>query len=80
MTALGWYVTKHSVGLYSTTPPTTASSPSTRPTTQAAVDLLPGREPAGAVDGEVIVEATSVVFDRDGAPNLAILTALMPRR
>jgi len=46
--------------------------------TQRQVDALPRREPAGAVDGNVVVEATSVVFDRDGTPNLAIIAALTP--
>jgi hypothetical protein len=40
------------------------------------VDALPRREPAGDVDGEVVVEATSVIYERDGAPSLGIVTAL----
>jgi acetyl-CoA C-acetyltransferase len=76
VTALGWYVTKHAVGLYSSTPPTSGFRAVDAATTQAQVDALPRREPAGAVDGEVEVEATAVVFDRDGTPNLGIVTAL----
>jgi acetyl-CoA C-acetyltransferase len=78
VTALGWYATKHSVGLYSTTPPRRGFVAVDPATTQHAVDALPRREPAGEVDGEVVVEATSVMFERDGSPNLAIITALTP--
>ena len=34
--------------------------------------------PRATVDGDVVVEATSVVFERDGSPSLALLTALTP--
>jgi acetyl-CoA C-acetyltransferase len=78
VTALGWYVTKHSVGLYSTSPPTDGFVAVDPATTQSAVDALPSRAPAGDVDGEVVVEATSVVFERDGTPSLALLSALTP--
>lgn len=76
VTALGWYATKHSVGIYSTTPPPdrfVAVDPSV---TQRAVDALPRREPAGLVDGKVVVEATSVIFERDGTPSLGLMSAL----
>ncbi|MGZ4735926.1 MAG: acetyl-CoA acetyltransferase [Acidimicrobiia bacterium] len=76
VTALGWYVTKHSVGLYSTTPPPDGFVAVDPSETQRSVDALPRRVPAGDVDGDVTVEATSVIFDRDGAPSLGIVTAL----
>ena len=76
VTALGWYATKHSVGLYSTTPPDSGLRRGRPGETQRAVDALPSREPAGEVDGEVTVEATSVTFDRDGSPSVAIISAL----
>ncbi len=77
-TALGWYVTKHSVGLYSTTPPANGFVAVDPSETQRQVDALPRRMPAGDVDGEAVVEATSVVFDRDGAPNVGLIAALTP--
>ena len=40
------------------------------------VDALPGREIAGAYSGPVTVEATAVVFEREGAPAVAIVSAL----
>jgi acetyl-CoA C-acetyltransferase len=77
VTALGWYATKHSVGLYSSAPPAESFRAVDPARTQAAVDALPGREPAGVVDGTATVEATSVAFDRDGAPTIGIISALL---
>jgi acetyl-CoA C-acetyltransferase len=73
-TALGWYVTKHAVAVWSTTPP---ASPFSLQHPQAEVDALPGREPAGLVDDAATIEATSVAVERDGAPTLGIVTALL---
>ena len=42
------------------------------------VDAQPRREPAGAYDGTMTVEATSIVFERDGTPSLGIVTGLTP--
>jgi acetyl-CoA C-acetyltransferase len=76
--ALGWYVTKHSVGLYSTAPPAHGFTRVDPATTQAQVDALPGRDAAGPYDGEATVEATAVAFERDGSPSVAIVTLLTP--
>src|SRR4029434_2979729 len=46
VSALGWYVTKHSIGVYSTAPPERGFSRVDPASTQANVDALPGREPA----------------------------------
>lgn len=78
VTALGWYATKHSVGLYSSRPPEHGFRAVDPATTQRAVDGRPRREPAGLLDGDVTVEATSVAFDRDGTPTIAIIAALTP--
>ena len=78
VTALGWYATKHSVGLYSTEPPAAAFRAVDPSETQRAVDAGPRREPAGPVDGDGTVEATSIAFDRDGAPTIGILSVLLP--
>ena len=76
-TALGWYATKHSVGVWSSRPP--ARFARVDPAhTQAEADALPGREPAGLVDGTMTVEASSVVMERDGTPALAIVAGLLP--
>jgi len=74
--ALGWYVTKHSMGLYSTTPPSDGFVRVDAATTQAEVDGLSGREVAGGYEGAATVEATSVAFERDGSPSVAIVSLL----
>jgi acetyl-CoA C-acetyltransferase len=77
-TALGWYATKHSAAVWSTTPPRERFVRVDPATTQAKVDALPRREPAGLVDGEMVVEASSVAVERDGTPSLAIVAGLTP--
>ena len=72
-TALGWYVTKHAAAVWSARPPT---EPCRCFDVQPEVDALPRRAPAGLVDREVTVEATSVSFERDGTPALGIVAAL----
>jgi acetyl-CoA C-acetyltransferase len=78
VTALGWYATKHSAGLYSSRPPTGGFARVDPAVTQAAVDALPARVPAGRYAGPAEVEATSVAFERDGSPGHAVLSALTP--
>ena len=77
VTALGWYATKHSVGLYSSEPPAAGFRAVDPTETQAAVDVLPKREPAGLLDGEGQIEATSVAFDRDATPTIGIVSVLL---
>jgi acetyl-CoA C-acetyltransferase len=72
-TALGWYVTKHAAAVWSTRPPT---RPFRQINVQPVVDAQPTRVPAGLVDLEATIEATSVAFERDGTPSLGILTAI----
>ncbi len=77
VTALGWYVTKHSVGLYSSRPSNGFIRVDPGPV-QAAVDAAPSREIAGSYRGRATVEATSVNVERDGSPIHAIVSALAP--
>jgi acetyl-CoA C-acetyltransferase len=73
VTGLGWYSTKHAIGLWSTTPPAAGfrhQSP------QAEVDALPRRTSAPDYEGDATVETYTVVHDRDGEPELAILSVL----
>ena len=72
-TALGWYVTKHAVGVWSARPP---EQPFTLSKPQVEVDALPSRTPAGLIEGEATIEATAVSVERDGTPTLGIITAL----
>jgi acetyl-CoA C-acetyltransferase len=78
VTALGWYATKHSVGIYSAEPPPAGFRAVDPTETQRAVDAGPRREPAGLVDGDGTVEATSIAFDRDGTPTIGIVSVLLP--
>jgi acetyl-CoA C-acetyltransferase len=78
VSALGWYVTKHSIGLYSTIPPRSGFVRADADRVQAQVDALPRRDTAGAYDGRAIIEATAVVYDREGAPAVAIVSTLTP--
>jgi len=71
-------VTKHSIGCYSTTPPSDGFGRVDPLATQAAVHAQPRRETVGAYDGTMTVEATSIVFERDGTPSLGIVTGLTP--
>ncbi len=78
VSAIGWYVTKHSIGLYSTTPPKHGFTRVDPARTQAEVDALPRREPAGPYEGSATVEATAVVVERDGTPTVAIVSTFTP--
>jgi acetyl-CoA C-acetyltransferase len=78
VTGVGWFLTKHSAGLYSTRPPAGGFVRVDPAETQKAVDAHPRRSPAGAYAGPATVEATAVQYDRDGNPSLGVVTALTP--
>jgi acetyl-CoA C-acetyltransferase len=73
VTANGWYVTKHAIGVYSAAPPDHAWRPIDAAADQARVDGEP--KPALAVEpaGAATVETYTVVFNRDGAPEQGIV-------
>ncbi|HEX4106948.1 MAG TPA: acetyl-CoA acetyltransferase [Solirubrobacteraceae bacterium] len=69
-TGLGWYATKHALGLYGNSPPA-------RP--YAALTPEPETPSARTVadaDGEATVETATVVYDREGAPTYGVVFAL----
>jgi acetyl-CoA C-acetyltransferase len=74
VSALGWFVTKHALGLYSTSPPREYSWSSA----QAEVDALPSRALVADHDGLVEVESYTVSYERDGAPAVGIFACLLP--
>jgi acetyl-CoA C-acetyltransferase len=78
VSALGWYATKHSLGVYSTTPPPAGFVRVDPGSTQARVDALPARARGGDYAGPATVEATAVVYDRETGPSLGIVTLLAP--
>lgn len=68
VTGNGWYITKHSAGIYSTEP---NAKPFLRPTTesiQAKVDAQPKPEFDGNYSGPGTVETYTVLFDRNNEP------------
>ncbi len=73
--ANGGYATKHSFGVYSTTPP--VSFQHAYP--QDEVDAMPRRELAEPADaqGPATIEAYSVMFSRDGQPETALAACLL---
>lgn len=73
-TALGWYATKHSLGLWSSSPPPGGFR---WRSAQSEVDALPRRPVADdAYDGPTTVEAYTVLYERDGSPTKTITASL----
>ena len=75
VTGLGWYVTKHSVGVYGTAPPRDGFRATDA---QPEVDALAPRALAADADGPVVVETYTVTHDRDGAPVTGIAACVLP--
>ncbi|QGG94591.1 acetyl-CoA acetyltransferase [Actinomarinicola tropica] len=75
VTANGGLISKHAFGLYSTEPPA-GGFRHDRP--QDAVDAEPGRDAVVEHEGEVTVEAYTVMHGRDGEPTQAIAACLLP--
>jgi acetyl-CoA C-acetyltransferase len=87
-TGLGWYVSRHSIGLYGTEPPSVRAVDGGRlpegtvvetaagfawADPQAAVGALPQCSPDADAQGEVTVETYSVPFGRGGSPERAVV-------
>jgi acetyl-CoA C-acetyltransferase len=74
-TAVGWYLTKHALGIYSGRPPRTPfASLDPRPQPPPARRALPG----SAYCGRATLEAYTLAYDRQGRPEAAIVSALTP--
>ena len=75
-TALGWYVTKHAVGVWSTRPPDAGfRRVDPRDDAGAASTPIPAVQSAGLVDGPATIEATSVAVRARRSPASGIVTA-----
>lgn len=71
--ANGGLLTKHALGLYSTRPPERPFQvlrPDVRAQTRSVVDA--------SATGPAVIESYTVMHDRDGQPETAIATALLP--
>ncbi|HEV3364327.1 MAG TPA: enoyl-CoA hydratase, partial [Acidimicrobiia bacterium] len=78
VTGIGYYLTKHSAGIYSSRPPEQGFVRVDPATTKEKIAATPGRVPAGAYAGPATVEATAVQYNREGDPAVAVLTTLTP--
>ncbi len=72
-TAVGWYLTKHAIGVYSTRPPrqpfaSLTPQPPRPPPRRARTDYA----------GPARIEAYTLAYQRDGSPEAAIISALTP--
>ncbi|MEO7667071.1 MAG: acetyl-CoA acetyltransferase, partial [Dehalococcoidia bacterium] len=73
LTGLGWFATKHSAGVYSTTPPAGDWMRTDPDVDQAPVEAMPGPVTTDAPDGAATVETYTVGFGRDGEPEIGIV-------
>ena len=74
VTGLGWYATKHSIGIYASRPPAHGgTAPFAWRDVQPEVDALPQCRVDSEATGPVRVETYTVTFDRDGAAERGIL-------
>ncbi|MDF1705674.1 MAG: crotonase/enoyl-CoA hydratase family protein [Aeromicrobium sp.] len=71
--SLGWYATKHALGVYSATPPS-------RPFAhlKPAFERPPARRALATLDGPAVVEAVTVPFGRTGDPEAVVVSAITP--
>jgi acetyl-CoA C-acetyltransferase len=78
VTGLGWYATKHSVGIYGADPPPSGFAMGDTTDAQARIDAsaMPVAEGLGEEDpSEAIVVASTIVHGPDGAPSGAPVIA-----
>jgi acetyl-CoA C-acetyltransferase len=75
LTANGWFLTKHALGLYSTRPPASGFRWSSA---QVRADLRRPRRVAEIYSGPVRLETYTVLHGRDGAATGAIVAGLTP--
>jgi len=73
VTGVGWYLTKHAVGVYQSAPPTHPFERADPSLDQTAIDAEPHPQLAVEASGSASVETYTVVHDRDGAPALGIV-------
>ncbi|HET7689569.1 MAG TPA: crotonase/enoyl-CoA hydratase family protein [Nocardioidaceae bacterium] len=71
-TSLGWYITKHALGIYSAQPPVTPYR-----SLHPVVDPEPTRPVLTEYAGPAVIEAYTVAYDRSG-PEAAIVSSVTP--
>jgi acetyl-CoA C-acetyltransferase len=75
VTGVGWYLTKHAAGIYSSAPPDHPFEREDPKDYQHIVDDEPFPALAVTADGPATVEAYTVQHDRDGTPSVGIVVA-----
>jgi acetyl-CoA C-acetyltransferase len=75
--ALGWYITKHSVGIYSKKAPAESWQNRDFTTFQAEIDAQALPEPVAKAEGSLKVLAYSLYCDRNGEPNKGVVLGEM---
>lgn len=75
ITALGWYITKHSVGIYGGVEPTNSLCFDQPQNIQRKIDSMYSPELAENPGGPAIVETYTVMHDRHGEPLNSIIIA-----
>ncbi len=73
VTGLGWYLTKHSVGIYSGAPPPRRWRRHVPDHDQAGLDSMPHPPLATTPQGRGVIETYTVLHDRGGAPIRGII-------
>ena len=73
VSAMGWYVTKHAQGIYSGMPPKREWRRADSPQDQVELDATPHPTLVEAPQGVGAVETYTVVFDRAGEPEFAVV-------
>jgi acetyl-CoA C-acetyltransferase len=71
--ALSWYISKHSVGIYSGTSGDRPWIPVDSESYQRELDLIVGPEVVAEAKGEAYVETYTVIYDRQGFPAQGII-------
>lgn len=74
VTAMGWYATKHAVGVYGSTPPARGWCRGDTTAAQSAIDAA-ALDVALEARGEAVVTASTVVYGRDGSVTAAPVVA-----
>jgi acetyl-CoA C-acetyltransferase len=75
VSGLGWYMTKHAVGIYGATPPARPWERQVRATRQAAIDATPHPTCVENAEGRAEIETYTVLHDREGVAHEAIIVA-----
>ena len=73
VTGNGWFVTKHSAGVYSARRPSRPFRRTGPAVDQAHVDAMESPEFVEQAEGEAVVETYTVAFDREGEPEQGIV-------